>query len=268
MIALSDRYDPPDSDLLLAKKELIIPRWQILDSLPGPDAADNLDEFTTERTQPSSEEWLKFSYEHGDISELRASVSIGKPRAEPLANVMGKNRSRRLETLMLRHDMHLVEFFCSFQSLKGKIKPERAEFNAKFRCDAGLDPPLVHDLDPREINTEIKVARKVTLDPTARFSEIELGVGSIDFAIEYTRLKPTVIGGGDGEDRVFWEYLTNRAQGLGGGKRMYAVIYAPKGASAGYVSCNLNATVKRKDRRFWQGLSEDEAPNLRDIRLW
>jgi hypothetical protein len=164
--------------------------------------------------------------------------------------------------------MYFVEFFCSFYSLKGKVKPVRAEFNAKFRCDAGFDSPLVHDLDPREINTEIKVARKITLDPTARFSEIELSAGSVDFAIEYTQLKPVIIGGGDGEDRAFWEYSTNHAQELGGGKRMYAIIYAPKGAPSGYVSCSMSATVKHKNRHFWQGLSEDEAPNLRDIRLW
>jgi len=211
--------------------------------------------------------WQRARAANKELLSSRTAITLGKPRAQPLVNVIGKRRSQELQRLLHSHDMYFVELFCSFHSLQGAVRTVRAEFNATFRCEEGFDPPLVHDLDPREINTEIKVARKVTLDPTARFSEIELGVGGLDFAIEYTQLKPVIRGGGYGEATVFWDYRANKAQELGGGKRMYVIVYAPKDAPTGYVNCDMKAQVKYKRWRYWEKLGLED-PGLLDIRLW
>jgi hypothetical protein len=117
------------------------------------------------------------------------------------------------------------------------------------------------------INTEIKVTRRVRLDPTARFSDIEVGVGNLDSTIEYTRLKPVISGGGLGQATVFWEYETTKAQELGGGKQMCAIIYAPKDAPVGYAKCDIKAQVKVKRRLFWAKLALPD-PAVLDVRLW
>jgi hypothetical protein len=261
MAALSDRHDPPDSDLVLHDVQLYDSPEDIAFAFRhiGLKSTDLEPYGEHEKNPQVVESALQ------ELSNSPSAVSLGKPTAVPLSKAMGEPPSALLQYLMLNQDFYFVGLFCSFHSMQGAVRTQKADFKATFRCDAEVDQPVVHDLDPREVNTEIKVARKVILDPSARFSEIQLGVGGLEFSIEYTRLKPVIAGGGDGEATAFWEYRATKAQELSGGKRMYVVIRVPKGTQAVDVQCDISANVEAAGRLFRRKLMPSDRL---DIRLW
>jgi hypothetical protein len=173
-------------------------------------------------------------------------VSIGHPLVWPLPDILGTGISDMLRILLDKEDLYLVRLYCSFRPRQDDVVITSAEFTATFRSDQPSATPVVYDLDPRDVSTELKRTRQVTLSPSAKFSEVEAGLGSASFGLEYSQLVPMITAGGDGESTAYWEYSATKATAITGGKWMHAVIRAPKTASRGFVRIDLVAEVKRR----------------------
>lgn len=143
-------------------------------------------------------------------------------------------------------DLHLVKLFCSFYSdQEWRAKTTYARVDAKFSC-SNANPPYVVDLDPGDIRDRVAIGRRVTINPTGKFQELELGVRAVMLDISYDRLEPNILGMGQGLDVATWEYRATHAQpSILGGKTMYALIGVSLQALQVKVELSVTATVER-----------------------
>jgi hypothetical protein len=208
-----------------------------------------------------------------ELEEVRHAlpvVSVGSPLVWPLPDILGTETSDLLRVLLHKEDLYLVRLYCSFRPRQDDLVITSAEFRATFRSGSPSATPVVYDLDPRDVSTELKRTRQVTLSPNAKFSEVEAGLGSASFGLEYSQLMPMITAGGDGESTAYWEYSATKASAITGGKWMHAVIRAPKTATCGFARIDLVAEVKQRGRLLSTLLRRTRATGTDplDVALW
>ena len=103
--------------------------------------------------------------------------------------------------------------------------------------------PIVFDLDPLEVTDEVKHTRTVTIGPSLKFQQVEVGFGSVGFSFEYTSLMPEIWAAGAGEGTAEWNFAQTRSRAVQGSKYMHALIKAPQGMAEVRASLGIVADV-------------------------
>lgn len=188
----------------------------------------------------------------GPDDERRALpvVSVGRPLVWSFPAIAGPEISDLLQVLLGQENLYLVRFYCSFRPRQEDVVITSAEFRVTFASEPPAAAPVVYDLDPRDVSTELKRTRHVTLSPSAKFSEVEASLGDASFGLEYSQLIPMITAGGDGESTAYWDYSATKAAAITGGKWMHALIRAPKSATSGSARIDLVAEVRQQGRLF------------------
>ena len=166
-------------------------------------------------------------------------------------------------------DYFIVEFRCSFRPIHDESEVEWAGFMAELLPEDGLQP-LVADLYPVEVTRDVKRNVKVTLGPTLKFKEVEVGLGEVEFGMEYNQLQPEISGAGAGERIASWHYTATQGASIQGAKFMHALVKAPKEMQCGRAALDLSADVQvRGSSLATLVFTQDEVRRHRlTVRLW
>lgn len=178
------------------------------------------------------------------LKELPAA-SIGQPEVWELSELYPQGQiPPAIRVKMDEADFYLVRGTCSLRP-EGGFKVTRAVFQIGLAPDDDGRQPHAFDLYPLETVRETARTKKVTLDPSLKFKEIEASVGSLEFGFEYPELEPEVSAFGVGESQPSWEYRRTRGTTVQGSKLAYLLIAAPKGMPKGKAALGLTADVER-----------------------
>ncbi len=172
-------------------------------------------------------------------------VSIGQPETWPLQEVYPlKQMPRLLRTKMAQADFYLVRLSCSFRPIYKESRIQWARFRFSLLPNVLGQFPIANDLYPLQVFQEVKHQTKVTLSPTLKFQEMEVGVGGVEFGVEYRELQPRISAAGAGEAEASWDYVEARGAAVEGCKWMYVLVKASKGMSKGQAIIDLVADVE------------------------
>jgi hypothetical protein len=171
-------------------------------------------------------------------------ISIGHPVVWPLSELYAPdNMPRLLKVRSEEVDFYLMRTVCSFRPMRKTISLAWARFIVRLLRDANEQQPIAYDLFPKEVYQEVQRHIKVSLSPTLTFQELQVGVGGVEFGLEYPELQPRVSAFGIGESAASWDYAEASGITLQGSKTMYLLVEAPKEMSSAWVSLDLVADV-------------------------
>jgi hypothetical protein len=172
------------------------------------------------------------------------TVSIGRPVLWSLLELFDTEEvPRSIRAKLDLADFHLVQLNCSFRPSSKRIRIEWARFWAYFPPDAQGHQPAVFDLYPKLVTEESEREVNVSLSPSLRFSEAEVGLGTLGFNLKYTKYHATVTAAGVGEDTADWSYEVGRGVDIRGSVWMYALLQTPKEMTEAHVQIGLLADV-------------------------
>lgn len=184
-------------------------------------------------------------------------VTIGQPYFElliPRMQTKGEEISYEIKRPADKNDFHYVSTSCTLVPDRDckiewakfgidlyAIGPSSESTMTAFPSDASLDsslspsstpPPLVYNLFPKEVLSEIKVKSKhsITAGLKIKVIPVEVGIGgSADSEQEYIIYQPQIIGSGVNTSKVVWDFVSTKEKAVIGDKEMLLVIQTPKG---------------------------------------
>lgn len=172
-------------------------------------------------------------------------VSIGRPETWHLSEVYAPEKMPLLlQSKLEEADFYLIRTTCTFRPSVQRASLSWARFLVRLLPDTSDRQPLTYDLHPKDVNQEVKRQVKVALSPNLNFQQVGVGIGGLEFGIEYAELQPTITAGGLGEDVADWDYEEARGMRLQGSKTMHLLAKAPKGMPSGWATLGLVADVK------------------------
>ena len=139
--------------------------------------------------------------------------------------------------MMANNDFHFVALSCSFLPDKD-CKFIWASFGVDLHTTSEYgepyeEKPIVHDMVPSEVLSEIKYSRKVNFSPEGKLSlgVVNMGVRVIDIETEKELIihEPQIFAYGIGRSKVAWHFQTTEEKGIWGNKRgLLLIVGAPK----------------------------------------
>ena len=197
-------------------------------------------------------------------------VSIGAPEVWPLRDVYPLDKMpATLRASLDTADFHLVRLACSFRPKRQEVQVEWARFGVTLLPDDRGRLPIAYDMHPLQLTTDVKRNVKVSLSPTVKFQELEVGVGSADFGFEYTELQPVISASGIGESEPSWDFQSATGAQLIGSKWMHLLVRTPREMTTVNANLRLVADVMRGAFRLPVfARTGREAAEPLTVRLW
>jgi hypothetical protein len=198
-------------------------------------------------------------------------VSIGRPEIWRLEEVYeSTDLPLAIRTKLAEAEFRFVRLSCSFRPPRDDVRIEWARFTVQLLTDGDGRQPIAFDLHPMEVTREARRNVKVTLSPTIKFREVEVGLGSVEFGFEYPELQPVITGSGAGESVPSWDYEAQPGLRLQGSKWMHLLVRAPKDMRAANARLELVADVSHRGIRLPAALGGDRSEHARalTVRLW
>jgi len=179
----------------------------------------------------------------GAVRSLPA-VTIGHPEVWALPEVYPPHRMpAMLRGKLDENDFYLVRLACSFRTRRKRVEVEWARFLVRFLPDNARRLPTAFDLHPLRVTQEVRRNVRVTIGPSLKFQEVNVGVGEIAFGIEYSELQPIISAAGVGESEPSWDYEEARGTMVQGAKHMHLLLKVPKGMDTVRATLDLVADV-------------------------
>jgi hypothetical protein len=182
----------------------------------------------------------------GDALDVRdlPIVSVGKPEVWNLAELYKPNALPvPLQARLGEVNFYLVRLACSFRPTPDRARIEWARFGVSLRPDDAGRLATAFDLHPLLVTKEVKRNVKVSLSPTLKFHEVEAGIGSAEFGVEYPELQPVISASGAGESEPSWDFSTAAGERVHGSKWMHLVVAASTKMTACDATIDLTADV-------------------------
>jgi hypothetical protein len=190
----------------------------------------------------------KLGYRGAGEPELPSpTIGIGQPQWWNLAELMqesGKSLPAEIKLLLDEADFYLVRLACSFRPTRAS-QVEWARFTAYLRPKLAGADPIAYDIYPREIQDEAKTDVKVSISPSLKLvDKIEASLGGVEFAIQYQKIEPAIIGTGVLESNPGWDFSRTNKYPVVGAKFLHLVVKRPRSAEAVRATFDLQAQVK------------------------
>lgn len=202
----------------------------------------------SERIQDQERErWSQDEFYSNIRQTLRElpTASIGQPEVWELSELYPAGQlPAAIRAKMDEDDFYLVRITCSLRP-EGGFKVTQALFQIGLTPGEDGRQARAFDLYPLETLRETKRTKKVTLDPSLKFKEIDVSVGGVEFGFDYPELEPEVSASGIGESQPRWEYRRTRGTTVQGSKLAYVLVAAPKGTRTCKAAIGLTADVER-----------------------
>jgi len=180
-----------------------------------------------------------------DIIRDLPTVSIGLPETWPLTQIYPhKKMPPTLRVKLDESDFYFVRMPCSFRPRSVKSRIVWARFLVNLLPDSARQQPTAYDLHPLGVMQEVKRNVKVSLSPSLKFQEVEVGVGNLEFGFEYPELQPIISATGAGEAKPMWDYSETKGIAVQGSKWMHMLVKTPKGFKPVRATLDLAADVE------------------------
>lgn len=198
-------------------------------------------------------------------------VSIGRPRVWPLSELLADQPlSSVVRASLERESFFVVRLACSFRPRKDEVSVHWARFAVQLLPDERGGQPLAFDLYPRLVERERQVSKKITLNPSLKFLEIEAGAGEFGYAVEYPAVEPVVSAAGFEEVTPSWDFASAPGYLIHGGKLLHAVVAAPRDLQRLAVALSLTADLDYRGFRLptWLRGDPTQAEHTVEVILW
>jgi hypothetical protein len=233
-----------------------------------------LEPASDEALEQSARDWQSRGVKLAPREVLRNMpvVSIGQPDTWPLQELYPPRKlPRPIRTKLSQADFYLVRLSCSFRPVHEESRVEWARFRAVLLPHSSTGAqPIALDLYPQQVVQEVKRQIKVTLNPSLKFQELEVSLGSAEFGFEYIEQIPVISAAiGAGFDPS-WDYRAGPKREVQGTKWMYLLIKASKGLTSGRALLDVEADVLVRGVRlpvtFWR--QQEQAKAQLTVSLW
>lgn len=178
-------------------------------------------------------------------------VSIGRPEVWNIVDFFEVGAlPAPMRSKLSEADFYLVRLACSFRPEHDNTEIEWARFSVSLQRDEAGLIPTAFDLHPLFVTSEVKRNVTISLAPTLKFLEVEAGVGSVGFGIEYQEIQPIISASGAGEPEPAWDFSAAKGSRVYGSKWMHLLVRAGSAMTACDARLELSADVVRSGRRI------------------
>jgi hypothetical protein len=184
-------------------------------------------------------------------------VTIGKPRAWDVIEPpkLSTDAPQFLPQIRPEERAFLLRMACSFRPRADTTSITWARFTASLIPNEAGEVPIALDLYPISVETESTVSKNISLSPSLKFCEVEIGLGAISRGVEYPTAEPIISSGGLHESLLSWDFSESNGSSVRGGKLLLAVLVAPRTLQRINIEFSLEADVRHRGSRLAAWLS-------------
>ena len=161
-------------------------------------------------------------------------VAIGLPFYENLMlkikdkEMLSHEIKQKIET----HDFHFLSLSCSFLP-DSECQFTWARFEVELSASPSSEKPIVWDIYPAEVITEIKQTTGIAVNPDFSFklynTEASAKLFTINNQREFIVYEPQIFSFGYRRTNVAWDFNSTAAKGIWGDKRdLFLIVMVPK----------------------------------------
>ncbi|MEU7904961.1 hypothetical protein [Actinoplanes sp. NPDC049118] len=178
-------------------------------------------------------------------------VSIGRPEVWNVVDFFDAGAlPAPMRSKLSEADFYLVRLACSFRPEHDNTEIEWARFSVSLQRDEAGLIPSAFDLHPLFVTSEVKRNVTISLAPTLKFLEVEAGIGSVGFGIEYQEIQPIISASGAGESEPAWDFQAAKGTHVHGSKWMHLLVRASPAMTTCHARLELSADVVRSGLRI------------------
>jgi hypothetical protein len=165
-----------------------------------------------------------------------------------------------------KSDFYLVRFACSFRPEYDEIEIEHARFNVSLRqTPNGF--PVAYDINPMQVEKEIKHNVKFAFNPTLKFTQFEGSLGEVGYGLEYSELTPIISANGVGESNPSWDYSKAKGFELSGSKIMHMMMKVAKNAHPVLANALIIAKLRIHGSLIGSIMGQDETESYNHLSM-